>query len=222
MIGTSNLSLTKSKESVKLVQKILDRMVNLLEPKQNEIYKHFKGNLYRVLTIAIHSETEEKMVVYQGLYGDMPVYVRPLSMFMEPVDREKYPDSTQTMRFELVPGMDTSGLGEASVEKKKASKASETQKLATEEATDTKATTDNTTTEEGMGLDPGVEAFLDATTYEERLNILVSMQSRITNDMITTMALVMDIEIPEGEVQDRFQSLKNCLLTKEKYEVNRL
>lgn len=190
--------MTKSKESVKLVQKILDRMVNLLEPKQNEIYKHFKGNLYRVLTIATHSETEEKMVVYQGLYGDMPVYVRPLNMFMEPVDKDKYPNCAQKMRFELVPGMDIN------------------------KTPDTSSVSNIEVMESESILDPGVEAFLDATSYEERLNILVSMQSRITNDMITTMALVMDIEIPEGEVQDRFQSLKNCLLTKEKYEVNRL
>lgn len=217
--------MTKPKESVKLIQKILDRMVNLLEPKQNEIYKHFKGNLYRVLTIAIHSETEEKMVVYQGLYGDMPVYVRHLNMFMEPVNKDKYPNCAQIMRFELVPGMDMGSIPEVSVvqqEKKASFDNSNDTELPVNKTPDTSSVSNIEEMESEPILDPGVEAFLDATTYEERLNILVSMQSRITNDMITTMALVMDIEIPEGEVQDRFQSLKNCLLTKEKYEVNRL
>ena len=45
---------------------------------------------------------------------------------------------------------------------------------------------------------------------------------RITNDMITTMAIASDVEIPEGDLEERYDSLKNCLLTLEKYECNRM
>ena len=50
------------------------------------VYKHYKGNEYRVLAIASHSETLEKMVVYQALYGEYGIWVRPISMWNELVD----------------------------------------------------------------------------------------------------------------------------------------
>ena len=54
------------------------------------LYRHFKGNLYRLLYVAKHSETLEPMVVYQALYGEQGIWVRPASMWNEWVDREDY------------------------------------------------------------------------------------------------------------------------------------
>jgi hypothetical protein len=62
------------------------------------IYRHFKGNLYDVITVARHTETGEDMVVYRALYGDFGVWVRPLAMFTEQVER----DGTPVPRFEFV------------------------------------------------------------------------------------------------------------------------
>ena len=64
--------------------------------------------------------------------------------------------------------------------------------------------------------------FLDAASYEERLNILAGLHHRITDEMITTMALSVDLEVGDGDVEERYEELKNCLLTFEKYECNRL
>lgn len=49
-------------------------------------YRHFKGNEYLVMHIAKHSETLEELVVYQALYGEIGVWVRPLDMFLEQVE----------------------------------------------------------------------------------------------------------------------------------------
>lgn len=66
------------------------------------VYRHFKGNEYYVEDIAVHSETEERLVIYRALYGERPLFARPYELFVSPVDREKYPDATQEYRFELV------------------------------------------------------------------------------------------------------------------------
>ena len=72
------------------------------EIQLHRIYRHFKGDHYLVEDIATDSETGEPMVIYRKLYGDGGLWVRPLAMFLEVVDREKYPDCLQEYRFEVV------------------------------------------------------------------------------------------------------------------------
>lgn len=165
-------------------------------PKAHEIYKHFKGGLYQITAVAEHTETREQLVVYQALYGDFKTYARPLDMFTSKVDREKYPDAGQEYRFEL----QGPEAGRQKEEPSEGSRASEGE----------------------LALDPMVLEFLDSDDYEQKLNILAGLHHRITDDMITTMAMACDVEVDEGDTEERFESLKNCLLTLEKYECNRL
>lgn len=62
------------------------------------IYRHYKGNNYKLLAVATHSETLEKMAVYQALYGERGIWVRPLAMFTETIEK----DGQSLKRFELI------------------------------------------------------------------------------------------------------------------------
>ena len=201
-------------------------------PKPHEIYKHFKGNLYQIVTIAQHSETGEQLVIYQAMYGDFKTYARPLAMFTSEVDKVKYPEVQQRFRFELQ-GADADRQTRESDTVNGAQGAS-TGAVPTATAQDAAAQPASVAThpvapaaqievaEEEPTLDPLVLEFLDADSYEQKLNILAGLHHRITDEMITTMAIACDIEVNDGETEERYEELKNCLLTMEKFECNRL
>lgn len=69
------------------------------KPVAGQKYRHFKGMTVTILAIAKDSETLEELVVYEH---DSEVWVRPIRMFLSEVDKEKYPDVLQSMRFELI------------------------------------------------------------------------------------------------------------------------
>jgi hypothetical protein len=62
------------------------------------IYRHYKGNLYQVIEVATHSETQEQLVVYRTLYGDYSMWVRPLKMFEELIQV----DNEEVSRFTFI------------------------------------------------------------------------------------------------------------------------
>ncbi len=209
-------------------------------PVPQEIYRHFKGGIYQIITVAQHSETGEAMVVYQALYGSFETYVRPLSMFLEKTDRKKYPGASQEYRFERI--------GREEIEKKETGNGEDAalgirpEKNATE--TNEKAkpgvgAEDRRIPEEAGGealsgnlemqpeeeiahIDPMVMEFLDASSHEERLNILSGLHHKITDDMINIMSTAMDIEVKPGDIEERYAEFRSCLALMERFECNRL
>ena len=65
--------------------------------------RHFKGFISEIIAVAMHTETEEELVIYKHI-DEEQVYARPLSMFNSLVDKEKYPNVTQKYRFEIIGG----------------------------------------------------------------------------------------------------------------------
>ncbi len=204
------------------------------DPKSGELYRHFKNKLYQIVTVARHSETGEALVIYQALYGDFSVYARPLSMFVSEVDHGKYPDVAQHYRFELVErqaGAEAakSGMSEAKLAKSGMSEA-ELAKPGMPEAEPAKSDMPEAerrqdvpkkTAATGRDITELLMDFYDASTYDEKYNILTAMRDGITDVMIDNMAVVLDIVIPEGELDKRYEELKRCLKTHRKFETNR-
>ena len=198
-------------------------------PRPQEMYRHFKGNIYQIRCLAKHSETGEMMVVYQAMYDTFQIYVRPLAMFMEEVDVEKYPDARQQYRFELLQDSELfsgSQAAEETISRLQAVEETISGLQAVEEpvkeSNEGSGGTENAEEMQQLNIDPLVMEFLEADTYEQRLNILAALRSRITDEMINTMSMAVDLEIKEGDVEERYEELRSCLLTFEKYECNRL
>ena len=192
-------------------------------PRPQEIYRHFKGRLYQVLTLARHSETGEVLVVYQALYGDYAVFARPLSMFCSEVDAVKYPGAMQKERFQLWKGSEEAHAlfaGESPVTGNR-----ETRAKQPEEDRETRAMQPDgifsqkekpaepsvQVAEEEVQLDPRLLRFLDANRMEEKMEILDSMQGDVTDEMIDIMAISLDTEIVSGEASERIAALRETI-----------
>lgn len=216
-------------------------MAELFVPKAQEIYRHFKGGLYQVLAVAEHTETGEQLVIYQAMYEEFKIYARPLEMFAGPVDRARYPEAEQEFRFQLQgpdgarrqneerqngqlrealsqePGDDGACISGAAEWRGGAGKDQVAEPCGPESELQ-----EADSRQEEPGLDPMVLEFLDARTYEQRLNVLAALHHRITNEMITTMSLCCDIEVEGDDVEQRYEELKQCLIMKERFEIKRL
>ena len=178
-------------------------------PQAGEIYQHFKGKLYRIVTLATHTETGEQLVIYQALYGEFQVFARPLSMFLEKVDAKKYPDAAGKDRFMRIPMAEAAAVpqpvpapSENPVEPRPAAMSSE-----------------NPVEPQP---DPGLLAFLDADSYEEKLEVFASLEGKADLHMLNAIAASLDLELSEGSLEEQYDTLKNCLMTLERYECNRL
>lgn len=179
-------------------------------------YRHFKDKLYQVKGTAIHSETKEKMVIYQGLYGSYEMYVRPYDMFLSEVDHIKYPDVVQKYRFELIDiktGKSLEADYEENNQNMESEKSEESEKLE-----ESKESEESEESEE----DSKLIRFLDAYDYKEKLDILTSMRGELNDGLIDIMAESIEVAVPEGDITDRYNSLRKCLMAHTKYEGLRL
>ena len=167
-------------------------------PRPGDFYRHFKDKMYQVTAVAVHSETMEKMVVYQALYGTFGTYVRPLSMFISEVDHEKYPEVQQKYRFEKV-DIHNLQLEEEIPEQK------------TEEME-----------EENQGPNKNLLAFLDARTYHDKLEVLRERKDRFTAEELLAICEIMEIGRADSEPEEKYYAVERYLEQQDKYDGARL
>jgi hypothetical protein len=185
-------------------------MGNSRKPKPGEIYYHFKGKLYQIITLAAHFETGEDMVVYQALYGHFKCYVRPISMFFCEVDKEKYPDVKQRYRFEL---------------------------YTFEKVSEDEGLVNNIIAQNVVSIAPDADSkpdileenanalllrFLDASSYNRKLELVTSNYKKMNNRLINDMAVSLDCTIDEGPIDQRIHDLVISLQTMSRFENRRL
>lgn len=164
-------------------------------PRPGDFYRHFKDKLYQVITVAVHSETGEDMVVYQALYGSFGTYVRPLSMFLSEVDQEKYPKVKQKYRFEKV------DMGSAQPE---------LEVPVSQPAENCRHENEN------------LLAFLDARTYHEKLEVLEERKNRFLAEELLAICEIMEIGRADSEPEEKYYAVKRYLELQKKYEGARL
>ncbi len=189
-------------------------------PMPGEKYLHFKNKLYQVIAVAYHSETMERYVVYQALYRDFKVYIRPYDMFISEVDHEKYPQIQQKYRFEYL----NSFVDESEPEKTVSEETEKIQELSEDSLKEEEMRPeDKEPASEGEShLNPWLDKILDASGFDEKYKIVCDMQNDVTDRLIDDIAVIMDLAIPEGNLRERYAQLKYCIRTRQKYETGRL
>ena len=193
------------------------------EIRQGQFYRHFKGGLYQVMAIATHSETKEKMVVYQALYGDYGIYVRPYDMFASEVDHEKYPQVKQVYRFtqvhpeemeeesdkvevpDLILELDESMEPEQSAVEEEPKKMSEDQPA--QEKQDVSG-----------GINPILLEFLDADTLEEKMHIMTFYRNQMDEALLNSIAISLDLVVDKKGLQETYDEIMNCLSMMKHFE----
>ena len=193
--------------------------------RPGEFYRHFKNKLYQIVAVARHSETGESMVVYQALYGDYGVYVRPYDMFTSEVDHEKYPEVTQQWRFERVePEQNAAGMaagcGQAAVGNGQVAAgtgqvAAGTGQVAGNRQDSRRYYADRTP-------DPAFLQFLDTEDFDLRMECLKALDERVTQQELDSIYLVLDMKPEQGSLQEQLYAVRRFLTMQKRYDGSRL
>lgn len=209
-------------------------------PTAGEFYRHFKGKLYQVKTIARDSETQQEMVVYQAMYAPFAYWVRPLADFLGEVDHKKYPDVTQKLRFRKVEFQKTkedADIITEDVQDKKDDRQvlpqtekkpltgqealSDAEMVKALESGQPERYLQGKMSEEDIAQ-RGLLLLLDAPTFREKKQIFIGLKQYLDERMLNNIAVALDIVLEDGSMEEQYESIMRCLEAFEHYEGGRL
>lgn len=218
------------------------------EPKEYEIYRHFKGSFYQIVAIAVHTETKEKMVIYRALKNSAHVFARELSMFMSEVDRDKYPDVTVKYRFTKIENNEVNitlnkeidesvSAGDTQKEEVESNEENNAVNItlndaAQENEMDKKDSPVDIIQEDDMDtrkykedgtlvIDPLVERLLDEKEFAKKIEVLQLLRNKCTEEMLTQIAISLDIKLTSDTIEGKYAEILKVLRMHEKYESGR-
>lgn len=193
-------------------------------PSAGEVYRHFKGKMYKVQGIATHSETSEALVIYQELQGDHLLYARPYESFIEVLDHKKYENVYEKYRFTFIPTANEYD-GDISSDNSYERFPGNDNSVAGTNAATPKADShiEEDKLQERESAESPMLKFLDTDDFDEKYEILCNLKKQdITDILIDNLAVTLDVVIPEGTLEKRFDELKTCVKTRKQYESLRL
>lgn len=171
------------------------------QPVPGEFYQNTDGDLYQIRTLAIHSETEEKMVVYQKMCPPFQICVSSLSDFWKKIESEKYSEMLQ--------------------DGKKIQKVDDTQLIRALESGQPERYLAGKITEKEIA-ERGFMEILDAPTFHEKRQLMIGLKQYLDKRLLNNIAVSLDIVLEEGELEEQYESVLHCIETMERYEGGRL
>ena len=188
------------------------------DPKPGEFYRHFKDKMYQIIAVAVHSETKEKLVIYQALYGEYGVYARPLDMFMSEVDKEKYPDAVHKYRFEKI-----ENIGELSKNSSSSNCENEESLYTDEKNISDKVLKDNIQSDKAPNLGKNYfMEFLEADSFSDKREIILANREFISDRELDTMYEIYGLKRQNIDKDIDIADLIGYLDMQQQYEGKRL
>lgn len=187
--------------------------------RAGDIYRHFRGNLYQIVTVGKHAETLEEYVVYQALYGEFQVYIRDRQDFFKRLDNEKYPEAQQKYRFEKIEKDELNAERKLDVIVMQNNEKPEVSDLEENETLDLDILMEQSDNKEGMQM---LMEFLDAETCKEKLEIFMKMRKKLDERLITNVAVSLDLVVDEKNIEESCQIIIKNLEQRNKFECFRL
>ena len=190
-----------------------------------DVYRHFKGNRYEIVTLAQDAEDGSLQVVYKALYPPYLTFVRPYADFTEELDREKYPAATQVHRFEPEAGTHESKADKTVATPPGTVKKEESAGKVIYPEREKEEPVYDQPLDEPVGMEgkinPMLLRFINCDEHDAKIAVLKEMRGKITEEMFAVMFMSMDVPMPDVSKDERYEILLKRLETLNEFDGKR-